>query len=255
MYPATVSDFRLDRFEVTVGRFRAFVEAGMGTQQNPPAAGTGANPKVAGSGWDATWNAGLPADKAALTSALGGTAQYPGTWTELPSVNETLVMVDVSWYLSVAFCGWDGGWLPSEAQWNYAAAAGGVQRQFPWGNNPANSDFASYDCLADSPIPVGSCTGGTVTAVGAHSPKGDAYWGQADMAGNAREWVRDLFSKTYPIPCSDCENLSTGTEIVARGGGADAASTGITTFARFSLFGSFKSYAFPTTGARCARQP
>src|SRR5262245_38096411 len=34
--PATVSAFRLDTYEVTVGRFRQFVEAGLGTQQNPP---------------------------------------------------------------------------------------------------------------------------------------------------------------------------------------------------------------------------
>ena len=46
-YPATVSDFRLDKYEITVGRFRAFVNAGMGTQANPPAAGSDANPNVA----------------------------------------------------------------------------------------------------------------------------------------------------------------------------------------------------------------
>src|SRR5262245_38903968 len=33
--PATVSDFRFDTYEVTVGRFRQFVNAKMGTQQNP----------------------------------------------------------------------------------------------------------------------------------------------------------------------------------------------------------------------------
>ena len=38
-WPATVSMFRLDKYEVTVGRFRAFVDAGMGTQSKPPVAG------------------------------------------------------------------------------------------------------------------------------------------------------------------------------------------------------------------------
>src|SRR6187549_509212 len=38
-FPATVSDFYLDKYEVTVGRFRAFVDAGMGTRKNPPAVG------------------------------------------------------------------------------------------------------------------------------------------------------------------------------------------------------------------------
>src|SRR5215468_7497372 len=41
-YPATVSSFRLDKYEVTVGRFRAFVNSGMGTQSNPPLTLTGA---------------------------------------------------------------------------------------------------------------------------------------------------------------------------------------------------------------------
>src|SRR4051812_17967378 len=34
-FPATVSNFRLDKYEVTVERFRAFVNAGMGTQASP----------------------------------------------------------------------------------------------------------------------------------------------------------------------------------------------------------------------------
>src|SRR5689334_21712444 len=50
-YPATVSDFYLDKYEITVGRFRAFVNAGMGTQASPPADGAGAHPKIPGSGW------------------------------------------------------------------------------------------------------------------------------------------------------------------------------------------------------------
>src|SRR5262245_44669463 len=40
--PATVSSFYLDRYEVSVGRYRKFVEAGYGTQAMPPAVGAGA---------------------------------------------------------------------------------------------------------------------------------------------------------------------------------------------------------------------
>jgi formylglycine-generating enzyme required for sulfatase activity len=81
---ATVSDFRLDRYEVTVGRFRQFVDAGMGTQSNPPAAGAGAR-ALAGladqGGWDPAWNASLTADTAALSVALDCSAQSP-VWTD-----------------------------------------------------------------------------------------------------------------------------------------------------------------------------
>ena len=70
-FPATVSDFRLDRYEVTVGRFRVFVNAGMGTQANPPRPiKDGAHESILGSGWDARWNVLLPADKAALIATV-----------------------------------------------------------------------------------------------------------------------------------------------------------------------------------------
>ncbi|HEX3758201.1 MAG TPA: SUMF1/EgtB/PvdO family nonheme iron enzyme [Kofleriaceae bacterium] len=64
--PATVSNFRLDRYEVTVARFRAFVEAGRGAKAMAPAVGSGAHPKLAGSGWQAAWNDNLASDTAAL---------------------------------------------------------------------------------------------------------------------------------------------------------------------------------------------
>ena len=73
-YPATVSDFMLDKYEVTVERFRAFVKAGMGTQASPPADGAGANPLtnplIPGTGWYSTWNSSLVPNTAALEEAL-----------------------------------------------------------------------------------------------------------------------------------------------------------------------------------------
>jgi formylglycine-generating enzyme required for sulfatase activity len=86
-YPATVSDFYLDKYEITVGRFRAFVNAGMGTQASPPAAGAGAHPGITGSGWDSTRNTNLSANTAALTTALKCDATYP-TWTDTAGGNE-----------------------------------------------------------------------------------------------------------------------------------------------------------------------
>jgi len=95
-FPATVSTFVLDRYEVTVGRFRAFVEARLGTHENPPAEGSGAHPKLMGSGWDSSWNADLVASTAALTSALTCTAGSE-TWTDAPGENENKPMNCVTW--------------------------------------------------------------------------------------------------------------------------------------------------------------
>jgi formylglycine-generating enzyme required for sulfatase activity len=87
-FPSTVSTFRLDEFEVTVVRFRQFIEAGLGTQQEPPAAGAGAHtlngvPGLVG--WDPAWNAMLPADTAALVARTNCTGT---TYTDLPSADD-----------------------------------------------------------------------------------------------------------------------------------------------------------------------
>jgi formylglycine-generating enzyme len=86
-FPATVSSFVLDKYEVTVGRFRQFVEAGEGAQGSPPAAGAGAHPRLAGSGWDSAWNTNLAVDTAALKGRVKCDSTHQ-TWTDAPGVNE-----------------------------------------------------------------------------------------------------------------------------------------------------------------------
>ena len=105
-YPATVSDFRLDTYEVTVGRFRQFVLAGMGTQQNPPVIGAGQrtlNGLANQGGWDPTWNASLDADTTALVAAVKCDASYQ-SWTDAPGANESLPMNCITWFEAMAFC-------------------------------------------------------------------------------------------------------------------------------------------------------
>jgi len=97
-HSATVSTFRLDKYEVTVGRFRAFVDAGQGTQASPPASGAGArmlNGAVA-AGWDATWDSNLEATTAALKSAIACGGTY-ATWTAAPGGNENRPISCITW--------------------------------------------------------------------------------------------------------------------------------------------------------------
>ncbi len=220
--PATISAFRLDKYEVTVGRFRAFVAAGLGTQAKRPATGAGTHARIPGSGWEAAWNANLAADTATLIAALKCSSTYQ-TWTDMPGANETRPINCVTWYEAMAFCAWDGGYLPTEAEWNYAAAGGNQQRAYPWSSPPGSlaldDSHASY--YAGSNFCVGDglpgCTLDDLVKVGTKT-SGDGLWGQSDLTGNVFEWTLDYFNMAYDSLCSDCANLVPATNRVTRGG-------------------------------------
>ena len=252
MYPATVSNFRLDKYEVTVGRFRAFVNAGMGTQSSPPMSGAGAHAKIPGSGWDMSWNTSLATDKAALVAAVKCNSTYQ-TWTDTPAANEHRPMNCITWYEAMAFCAWDGGYLATEAEWNYAATGGDQQRAYPW-SNPASStaldgSHASYNdganCVGDG---VAGCALTDLVAVGT-KPSGDGRWGQSDLAGNVWEWTLDWYA-TYISACTDCANLVAASYRVARGGGFDSGAANLRVGYRSIGTLLIRDY---NRGVRCAR--
>jgi len=223
-HPATLSTFVLDNYLVTVGRFRQFVTAGMGTQADPPSPGTGAHTKIASSGWEVSWNTSLPLDTAALV-ADAKCDQLKQAWTDAPGGNETLPMNCVNWYDAMAFCIWDGGYLPTEAELNYAAVGGSEQRAFPW-SMPASSLTidCSYANYSPSPTSVYCTENAAMTSpildpVGHDSPNGDGRWGQSDLAGQGFEWTLDYYSATYITPCTDCANLTVAAHRADRGGG------------------------------------
>ncbi len=251
-FPATVSSFRLDTFEVTVGRFRQFVNNGMGTQASPPPTGAGArslNGMASQGGWDPTWNTSLKATTAALVAAVDCSTP---SWTAMPGANESLPITCITWFEAMAFCTWDGGFLPTETEWNYAAAGGDEQRAYPWSNPPSaltiDCSYANhYDGTANCVNPPV----GAVSRVGSESPKGDGKWGHADLGGNLWEWTLDWYATPYASPCTDCANI-----VVAepdrgfRGGGF--------VFGASALRGAGRGHSSPDIrnidlGVRCAR--
>jgi formylglycine-generating enzyme len=244
--PATLSDFRLDVYEVTVGRFRRFVEAGHGTRATPPSAGSGAHGTIAGSGWSETWNERLVADRNALVAAVKCSS---ATWTDTPGDNESKPINCVTWYEAMAFCIWDGGYLPTETEWHYAASGGSEQRAYPW-SSPAGS--TSIDCTHANHNPVPACAAAGAARVGSTSPDGDGRWGHADLAGNVWEWTLDWLA-TYATPCNDCANLAEGSYRVLRGGGYEAIASTLRTSYRSALFTPTARHGH--IGVRCARSP
>jgi formylglycine-generating enzyme required for sulfatase activity len=239
-HPATLGPYRLDVYPITVGRFRAFVDAGRGTRAAPPAPGAGAHPRVAASGWDPAWDAKL-VEAGGLPAALecGGE-----TWTDAPGAHENLPINCIDWFEAFAFCAWDGGFLASEAEWELAAAGGDEQRVYPWSAPPSSKTiddtFAVY-CGATCELqPVGS-----------RSPKGDGRWGHADLAGEVWQWNLDWF-EDYAQPCVDCAVVAAGTYRSARGGGFKSVPEALYVATRVQGTPSERDSFF---GARCARAP
>ena len=109
--PATLSSFRLDKYETTVARFREYVKY-LENGGSAPAAASGKHTHLNGGmgladsgkpgsfepGWDAAWNSRIPSGagatakwKTALTSSSGsGGCKIYGSWTDQPGNNDLL---------------------------------------------------------------------------------------------------------------------------------------------------------------------
>jgi len=97
------------------------------------------------------------------------------------------------------FCKWVGGWLPSEAQWERAAAGlGDHQRPYPDGDDPPTCvQEVMRDCF----------DGGVLHRVQQVGTKSANPEGIYDMAGNASEYTADLFWKDAYANCpGECKD-------------------------------------------------
>jgi formylglycine-generating enzyme required for sulfatase activity len=237
---AIVSGFVIDREEVSVARMRTALAAGLRNVDKPRA-----NPgPLATSSADAT---------AACT--------YRDAPDPADPERELLPVTCVTFDTARAFCQHEGGDLPTEAQWEYAAAAAGRPRKtrYPWGNEApscAGVVFARFDQSAvgdsschDLGFPFGLRGASTVTL----DVTGDGVRG---LAGGASEWVRGA-ALPYDSACYQraglvdpvCESEK-GARVVRGGSFVDPASALSAT-----LRTRIPSGQAPAIGFRCVHGP
>jgi len=253
-HSVTLSRFVLDKYEVTVGRLRRFVEAYSG---NPPSAGTGAHPEIASSGWQSIWNTRLPSSRAALEDRLKCNFSFQ-TWTDAAGSNERLPANCLDWYVGYAFCIWDHGRLPTEAEWEFAASGGGDNRLYPWGATVPTSEYAVFECSGGgSPA---DCLSNDIRPVGSRQALGNGRWGHADLSGSMLEHTRDAyygdFYKQGVASGVNVVNLDTNLDAagqsVVRGGNYLSDAPSLRAAARNNLY---RSSSTDGVGLRCARDP
>ncbi|MEP9358540.1 formylglycine-generating enzyme family protein [Sphingomonas sp. KR3-1] len=106
-----------------------------------------------------------------------------------------------------AYAKWAGKALPTEAEWEYAARGGLVDKEFAWGDElaPDGAILANY---WQGMFPFATLKPDDqyrTTATGSFPANG---YGLLDMIGNVWEWTRDWYGTAQPAKGGCCEAVN-----------------------------------------------
>jgi iron(II)-dependent oxidoreductase len=228
-----VDAFWIDTTPVTNGRYAEFIADGGYAEQR----------WWTEAGWAWVREASLEHPEFWAPDGQGGWVRTRLGRTEAVPLEEPVQ--HVCWYEADAYARWAGKRLPTEAEWEKAAAwtPDGVKRRFPWGDEEPSPVVANLSTSGRfAPAPAGSFAAGA-------SP-----WGCRQMIGDVWEWTASDFS-AYPgfrsFPYREYSEVFFGPDYkVLRGGSWATHPTAIRT--------TFRNWDYPIrrqifSGFRCAR--
>jgi iron(II)-dependent oxidoreductase len=224
-----LAPFEIDRLPVTNGDFREFV-----------ADGGYARPELwTREGW--AWRSAERAERPLFWRADGSERRFD----RVADLDAARPVMHVSWYEADAFARWAGKRLPTEAEWEKAAAwepRSGIAYRYPWGPDWPTLERANVDQTAFAPAPAGTY------------PDGASAYGALGMLGDVWEWTASDFGG-YPgfraHPYEEYSSIFFGGGYKALRGGSWATRTRVvrTTFRNWDLPQRRQLFA----GFRCAR--
>jgi formylglycine-generating enzyme required for sulfatase activity len=153
-------------------------------------------------------------------------------------------VVCVDWSDARRFCDWDHGWLPTEAEWEFAAR-GVDERTYPWGSERPDCTRADFEGTRDD---RGSCNGPGPSPVTSHAD-GATPSDVLNLAGNVWEWVSDWYGAYPALRTTDPTGPEEGRQRVTRGGTWGSPGVELRTTERWALDPGLKRWG---VGFRCA---
>jgi len=194
VHTVTVGSFYMGKYEVTVAQFRQFInDAGYQTDAD----------KDGGSYiWTGKWE---------KRSGVNWKCDAEGNIRPQSEYNHPVI--HVSWNDATEYCNWlsrktgKNYWLPTEAEWEYAARGGNQSRGYTYSGGNNLDEVAWYD----------GNSGNKTHPVGQKRPN---ELGLYDMSGNVWEWCKDWYGGDFYKTSSAIEpkGPSTGSYRVSRGG-------------------------------------
>ena len=209
-YQVKVSRFQIDPLEVTQAEYRGCVEAGVCGPVDPR--------------------------RCFVWTGEGFTRGAP---VPEPLTRDDHPAVCVTWFQAATYCEALGKHLPTEAEWE-RAAAGTTRRKYPWGEAEPRCELVHFDGCGEHTRPVGMRRAGA-------TPEG-----VQDLAGNVSEWIHDWYDRgTYArLWRNNPSGPAYGIVRVVRGG---SYYDGPTTLRASYRYGLNPVSGFSTVGFRCAR--